>query len=416
MTSSVQRKLLRFIRRVFLVCLGVAILGGAAATARYLLSHPRRPEQAPPVQEIPVVEVAAVEAGSESVTVRAMGTVIPANEVTLQAEVSGRIVRLHPEFMEGGLVAAGETLVEIDPRDYELALAVSQTQVEQAEADLKVEQGQQEVAQHEWELLDMKDKASELDQELALRKPYLRQMRAAVDAAQAQARQARLNLERTKVKAPFNAIIKSADVRVGDVAGTQTQLASLIGTDTYWIQVGVAVDDLKWIEFAHEGGAAGSLARIASDSGGVREGRVLKLLSDLEEGGLLAQILIPVKDPVRLAADGNGPVPLLLGEVVTVAIEGRRLDDVFALPRTALREGADVWLVDAESRLAMVQPEVVWRGDEEVLCRGLAPGASIIVSDLAGPVEGMKLQVIDGEGGDAPPAPEEVGANGEKAR
>lgn len=397
MKSPLLRKTLRVLRGIILMGFGAAIIGVAAAIAFHLISHPRRPEQAPPVQEIPVVEVAAAKTSSESVTISGMGPVMPADEVTLQAEVSGRIIALHPEFLEGGIVAEGETLVEIDPRDYELALAASQTQVTTAKANLKMEQGQQEVAQREWELLDMEAEASALDQELALRKPALRQMVAALKAAETQVAQARLNLERTKVKAPSNAVVQAAGVRVGELASSQTQLACLVGTDAYWVEVSVAMDDLKWIFFPGKDGQAGSMVRVISGNGSEREGRVLKLLSDLEANSLLARILVEVRDPLNLSSSESQQAPLLLGEKLQVEIEGRRVEEVFVLPRTALRDGARVWHVDDNNRLAFVRPELTWRGDEVVFCRGLAPGLRIITSDLAAPVEGMALRVLGEE-------------------
>lgn len=410
MSASLQHKLFVVFRGFVLTCLGFAILGGAVAMALYLMANPRRPEHAPPAKEIPVVDTWQPERTSEPVVVTAMGSVIPANEVTLQAEVSGKIIALHPEFIEGGLILDGETVAEIDPRTYELALATSLTDVENAEADLSLEQGQQDVARHEWDMLDMKDEASALDRDLALRKPYLRQARAKLEAAKLKVRQAELDLERSSVKAPFNALIQSAGVRVGELAGSQTQLASLVGTDAYWVEVSVAVDELKWIQFSNGAAGSGSVAQVRTQEGSVREGRVLKLLGDLEEGSRLARVLIEVDDPLGLEEDQGVEVPLLLGEFVTAEIQGCRLDDVYVLPRAVVRDGGNVWMVDEESKLAIVQPDILWRGDAAVFCRGLADGLPIIVTDLSAPVEAMVLEVNGGAGGAIADGPAEQAA------
>ena len=397
MRPSSRISLLRVLRFLFFTAASIAMLGGAAFVADYLIMNPRKPEHAPPVVEIPSVEVAAVELSEAPTSVYAIGTVIPADEVTLQAQVSGQITGLHPDFLEGGLVSAGEILVEIDPRDYELTLEQARTNVVTAEANLKIELGQQDMAKHEWDMFEMKDKATALDEELALRKPYLSQTEAALEAARLQVRQAELNLERTKIKAPFNAIIQSADVRAGDLATTQTQLAQLASTDLYRVLVLVAVDDLKWLEFPRAAGDTGSVARITSEDGSKRTGHAVKILGSLEDGGLLAQVLVEVRDPLGRNAEGADAVPLLLGDRVQVKIEGKPLADVLVLPRTALRDGVHVWTVNEENRLVTVTPDIVWRGEDTVFCRGLDAGTDIIVSDLATPVEGMELQVIGAE-------------------
>lgn len=387
-------KLLRALRATVLTGMGLGLVVAAIALAVWLVENPRRPEQAAPTQEIPAVEVQTAELRNEHVKIHAVGTVIPADEVTLRTEVSGKIVSLHAAFIEGGIVSEGDTLVEIDPRDYELAVRSAEAQVANAEADLTIEQGQQDIAQHEWTLFNKKEKASDLDRDLALRKPQQQQKEAALEAARVQLQEAKLELERTRIVAPFNAILRSADVRVGDLADSQTQLAQLARTDVYHVQVDVAADELQWIQIPRDEGDTGSTVHIETQSNGARDGTVLNVLADLEEDGLLARVLVRVEDPLDLQHPEERSVPLLLGDKVEVAIAGRQLEEVFVLPRAALQDGARIWIADQEDRLATLSPDIVWRGPETVLCRGFAPGTRIIVSALATPVEGMLLEVL----------------------
>ena len=220
--------------------------------------------QKPPVT-LPTVNIRELITTSYQVTVPAQGSVVPAAEVDLKARVGGEVVWLHPEFIEGGFVKKGQTLVKLDPEDYQLALSAKAANLQAAIYDLKAEQGQQEIAQSEWELLGLGDKASELDLELALRQPQLAAKQAQLEAAKAGVRQTELALERTVVKAPFNAVVQSAGIDVGAQVSTQSILARLVGSDTFYIRALVPLDRLKWIILPDGPGTSASRATAPCD-------------------------------------------------------------------------------------------------------------------------------------------------------
>ena len=400
------RRLLGCLRGAFLLILSVAIVAGGIGMSYYYMTNRPKPQRQAPPQTAALVEVQEIHAQSRPIIVPVMGTVIPAVEVTLQARVTGEVIKMHPQFIEGGIVRAGEVLVRLEPTDYELAIVSQEAQLEAARYEITVEQGQQDVAQREWDLLDMKDDASELDRQLALRQPQLRQKQAALRAAEASLEMARLDLERTVIKAPCNGIIRLADVDQGDQATPQTVLGTLVGTDAYWVQVSIPVDELKWVELprkpntGHTGSAgiragsadASAKARIYTGGEAIREGCVISRLGGLEPNGRLAQLLIEVVDPLDLRSEDEAQ-PLLLGEYVRVDIIGRTVDNVFAVPRDALRDGDKLWLASTEDTLDEKEAEIVWTDSQHALLRGLTEGDRIIVSDIAAPVPGMAIQV-----------------------
>jgi len=416
MTSSSPEHKLKVWEVLVLSLLGIAVVVAGVGVGVYFMTHKPQPPRRKPPETAPLVQVMNLQLSNQQVVVPVMGTVVPALEVSLKPRVSGQVTQVHPEWIEGGLVKQGDVLVGIDPSDYELALTGAQTQLDIARAELRIEQGQQDVARQEWDLLAMEEQASDRDRELALRQPYLQQRQAKVAAAEAQVQQATLSLERTRITAPCNAVIQSTDVEVGDQATPQTQLARLVGTDAYWVRVSIPVDELRWVHLAEDDDGPPTAARIETGTGGIRQGRVLKLLSDLEPNGRLARLLVEAPDPLNLEASGEPRKPLLLGEYVRVDLEGRFVNDVFAIPRTALRDGARIWLVDDEGRLRIETVDIVWRDTERAFVRGLEPGTRLVVSDIAAPVDGMLLR-IEGEGlvKDAP-APPTRGPNRPGAR
>ena len=122
----------------------------------------------------------------------------------------------------------------------------------------------------------------------------------------------------------------------------------------------------------------------------VREGRVVRLLSDLEPSGRMARVLISVQDPLSL--DSGHELPLLLGSFVRVEIDAGELEDVLVINRAALRDGESVWVVDADDRLQIRDVAVVWtRKDSVLVSNVIRPGERLIVSGLPLAVPAMKV-------------------------
>ena len=169
-------------------------------------------------------------------------------------------------------------------------------------------------------------------------------------------------------------------------AAQQDVLAELAGTDAYWITVSVPVDRITWITIP------GSKAQIYSGDRAVREGRVIKLLGDLETKGRMARLLIEVKDPLALLPENMGKKPLLIGEYVRVDVDGRVLSNVFSLPRNALRENSRIWLADSNNQLELRTVDVLWRDADRVIVKdNLSAGDKLITSDITAPITGMPL-------------------------
>jgi len=366
-----------------LICV-LLIIGAIVGAVIIVKTAPVAERKRPPRLAVPVDTLSLVKT-NETVVLHLAGTVLPAKEVILRARVSGEITAVSPHFIEGGVLEEGSEILRIDPVDYELALADSEAKLEQARAALKTERGRQDVAKREWELLKTAD-ATEQEKELALRLPQLATAEANLKAAEAALDRARLNLERTRIQAPFNAVVIERNVNVGSqVASTQDRLATLTGTDTYWVQVSIPVDRIEWVEIP------GSAVNLISPSGAVRTGRVIKLLGDLEEQGRMARLLVEVNDPLCLTSENADSKPLLLGEYVKAEVSGRTLSDVFRIPRNALKENNHIWIANNDTLLEH-SVNVLWRDAEQVLIRdGLKDGQLLIISDLSAPVPGMAV-------------------------
>ncbi len=388
----------RMARGIFRILLPLAVLAAGAITAFWLMETSPQAKPRPQVHNATLVSVTSVDYGPQQTVISGMGTVTAARQVELKPQVSGEIIELNRNLVPGGHFRRGETLLTIDPTDYRLTVRQLTTDVAKAESDLQLEQGNQLVAQKEYSLLG--ETVSDVEKSLMLRRPQLENLRATLEAAQAKLEQARVDLARTRIKAPFNAVVQARSVDVGARASESIVLATLVGTDAYWVQVSVPVSQLRWIRIPQTDGDQGALVRVydspqAAESD-IRQGRVVRLEADLEEQGRMARLLVRVDDPLSLSPDNTGQPRMLIGSYVRVEIEGQTMTSAAAIDREFIRNGSDVWIMEANGNLSIRPVEIAFKGIDHIMVTGgISPGENLVVTDLAAPVEGMLLRAAD---------------------
>ena len=343
-----------------------------------------------------LVEVRTAERGRFTPVIEVMGRVVPAREVTLRPRVSGRVIELAEAFEPGGRVAEGTALLRIDPADYQAALRQRRSELAQARADLELEQGRQAVAEQDFELLG--EELDEGNRHLVLRQPQLKQARARVAFAEAALRRAELDLQRTRISAPFDAQILSRDVATGSQVSTGDSLARLVATDRYWVSASVPLSQLRWLRFAEEDGEQGAPVTLRHEAAWgpsrSRQGRLQRLVGELDANARLARVLVSVEDPLALQSEAGAP-SLILGAFVRTAIEGRALDDVVRLDRDLLRREDTVWVME-DGALDIRDVTVLLRDNDYVyLSDGLDQGDQVVATDLATVVDGAALRLED---------------------
>ena len=389
-TASHRRR-----RWVINIVLSIALIAAGIAGAAYISKTAPKARKRPPVKPLPLVQVVDVRPEAERILVPAMGTVIPAQEIVLESRVAGEIVSIHREFTVGGHLKKGSEVLQIDPQDYELALTLAKARVKDAESKLKILKAEASAAKDEWRVINRNQAGkNNKPSPLLIKEPQLTAAQAMLIAEKADVKKAQLNLARTKISAPFNAMVRKKQVDIGSQVSSQEQLAELVGTDEYWIQASMPVDRLNWIMIPRNSGEPGAKVRIIYRNGIELTGTVIKLLGELEVEGRMARVLVEVKDPLGLNSAENKHPPLLIGEYVRIEIEGRQLKNVYRIPRTALRDNTRIWLVSNDGKLEIRTVETLWRDAQSVLLAdGLQPGEQLIVSDLSKPMDGMPLQV-----------------------
>jgi len=372
-----------------------ALLIGAAAGVNFLIlaSEPTAKQEGATRKTAALVETITTERGTYTPKLEVLGLVEPAREIMLSPRVSGQIIDLDPAFVPGGLVQRDDVLLRIDPADFERELAIRQSELKQVEASLAIEQGRQNVAREEFELLG--EDIDPSNRSLVLREPQIESMRAQVEAAKAAVAQAELDLDRATVRAPFDAQILTRSTNIGSQVSPSDELAHLVGVDEYWVMASVPLRNLRWLTFTdtEEQGSPVEVRHTGAwDSDTHRQGSVARLIGSVDQQTRLARVLITVPDP--LARQTDGP-PLILGTIVELQIAGREIPDVVRLDRAYLRQNDTVWLM-VDDKLEIRETQVVFRDATHAYIRsGLEAGEEVVTTSLATVTNGLDLRRID---------------------
>ncbi len=374
----------------------VVLAGGFALAGWFITTAPETPKAAA-TREVTLVDVVVAEQTTATVDVEGMGNVVAARVVQLKSEVVGRVVWVNPNLVQGGRVEKGELLFRIDDRDYKLAVDQQTSALQRARFELAQERGRVRVAEREWKVMGDSAPSTPEGKALALRLPQLKSAQAALASAESGLELAKLNVERTRVRASFAAFVQSEQIEIGQLVDRQTVLATLVGTDEFWVQASIPVADLRWIVQADAEGEGGSTATIRQRLAGgdplTVEGQLVRLAGDLDPRGRMARVIISVKNPMDV---GDGKAPLLLGAYVEADIHGLTLESIIALPRRAVRADDRVWIMQPDGTLGFRRARVVHRGRDQVFIDGgVLPGDQVVVSRISSPVRGMPLRVPD---------------------
>lgn len=342
-----------------------------------------------------LVEVLTARRGDYSPQLVVLGVVQAAQEIVLSPRVQGQVIEVAPRFVPGGMVRKGETLVRIDPADFENAVSIRTSELQQVQASLEIEEGRQSLARKELELLG--ETIGNTNRALVLRKPQYASIQAQINAAEAALERAQLDLERTTIPAPFDAQVLERSVNVGSQVSSSDSLGRLVGVDEYWIQAAVPVRNLRWIQMPKDGVLGSSVKLRDEDAWGVgveREARVARLIGSLDRQSRMARVLITISDP--LGQESQAP-PLILGALIEARIEGRRIEDVVRLRREFVRDEDKVWVMK-DNKLEIRETVIEFRDAQYAYIReGLSDGDEVVISTLATVADGVGLRRIDAD-------------------
>ena len=319
------------------------------------------------------------------------GEVKPLNEINLISQVSGQIVEAADEFVDGGIIKAGSPLVWIDDRDYKLAVISAESRVAQASKFLEREIAESELAKNDWEELGLGEASP-----LTLRIPQLKEAEAAEKAALADLEKAKLNLERTIVKLPFQGIIRQKKTGVGQFVGTGSILATAFSTEEVLIALPLTDTELSYLglPLAYEeerpfSGPKVNFYSLVSNKKSEWEGRIVRTAGSIDPLTRLVYVYAEVINPYQQSP------PLAIGMFVDAVIEGKTIKNGFLVPNSAINNNSNIYVINTNDNLEIRKIEVLGTENDYVIIKGeISEGERVVVSPLNNAKEGMALKPI----------------------
>jgi len=271
--------------------------------------------------------------------------------------------------------------------------------VAQAQLRLAQEEAEASIAHQEWERLGKEEEPDPL----VLRIPQLAEARASYEAAQAELKQAELNLKRTKIVAPFDGRVRVKKVDVGQVVAPGVPLATIYAVDYAEVRLPVPDDEIGYLDccldYRTQNPASLDIDVTLSASYGGNffkwSGKIVRVEGEIDPLSHMITLVARVKDPYGRGVQIDRP-PLAVGMFVEAEIIGRRVEDVAVVPRSALRGDERVLIIDKDNKLHFRTVEVL-RADFEtvIVSSGLNEGERICISPLEAVVDGMEVRVVE---------------------
>lgn len=419
--------------RIFIKGLRIAlVLIIAGAIAAVLIKSRPHPKRRTIVNAVSLVETIKAHKTSQDMIIRAFGTVRSGENLSLTAEVRGRIVEMSPDFEEGIYFPKGAFLMRIDPSSYSLNVDRLRTEIKRLDAEVArisqerknfqvsltivkedlglvkaeyernlalakrkvVSQNLLDQTQQRW--LTSRQRAQEIENSLALIKPRTNLLKAQRQSVLVQMKEAQLDLERTEIRAPFECRMAKKLAEKGQFVTAGMKLANLYNVGIMEVEVHILPQDIVWLHFNSGGsvnlkGDPPARARVTFNAGGQKihwQGFVSRIKGQMEETTRTLPVIIELKSGHL----GTGH-PLLPGMFVTVEIVGKRVDDLYLLPQEAVHEDNSVYVVD-NGKIHIKSVKIFRRVDNQLYVKeGLEEGDQIITRFPGVATEGMKVRI-----------------------
>lgn len=383
-----NRTQLKLLLTIITLVLGIS---GAMLLVKFKTKAISKPSE----RKLPNVKVVNTKTSSHTFKIVSQGTALPRTTILLISEVSGKVVSVSDKFNAGKFFQKNDLLLEIDPRDYELSLAQARLKVAQANLRLQMEEKEATVSSKEWKLLNQGEPTG-----LQAREPQLAEARATLDAAKATEESALRNLDRCRIRAPFDGMVSKANVRPGQFVSAGIQLGEIFATDVSEVRLPLSTSDLSFINLPKPNKPLNIdkapkviLINKVGEESQEWMGSIVRSEENVDPINRMVYVVAKVDDPYSLK--NNNKALLRRGTFLKATINGRTAKKIIAIPRTALRGKDRVWIAE-DGKLIYRKVKPVYLDENlAIISEGIDSNEQIIVSLLAGVIDGMGIKIED---------------------
>lgn len=372
--------------------LPILILLCAGIIAAFQIMLKPEPNEIAPIRPITSVEIIEVQPTTVQLKITSQGTLLPTVETDLIAEVSGRVIEVSENFRAGNHFKKNDILIKIDSTDYEAATAAREADLANAQLKLAQEQALAQQAEADWLTLGTGEAS-----DLTLRKPQLKQAKAMVKSAQAALNKARRDIERTQIVAPYNGIVLNKNVDLGQFVTTNpgNPLARIYATESAEVRLPITEQEASLLDRDSEQQSSVTLTQKNNDVDVQWIAPLVRIEDNINPSSRLLYAVARIQSPFNTIVNDH---ILRRGTFLSAEIEGRSIQNVYSLPRYALRGSNTVYVLTDEDSLQTRTVGIIKSDAKEVIINsGLEPGDRVATSPIAYYIEGMPVEIIDQE-------------------
>lgn len=383
------------------IFLPLGLILGFAAISYALIASPPQSSRITPKNIVPTVEVMDLKQASFDVTIQAQGIVKAAHkEITLTSQVAGKVSGVHPDFVPGGMIVAGENIAQIDQTDYQLALKEAQAKLSSALATMSLEQAQQEIASKEFASITAVTGVSNNRKALALRQPQLQQIQAELTIAQIEYDKAKIMLERTALTLPYDVLVLETTSAIGEVVSNGMSMAILVRAEKIWLELKVQQKHLERLKVKSDRQAG---AKVTFLSNGIEYlGEVIGIRADVSSSTRMGGVIVEVYNQLLSKVNSTpNPVPspmprLTIGTHIEATLQAGVINNALKIPRKAITTNSQIYVVDEQNKLQLRNTTIQWQLSESLIIQpDLQLQDRLIVSRIAGILPGSFVDVVE---------------------
>ena len=396
----------KFLKQKIIMPIAIILVAGSVAAA--MVWQKKTPDKNDVADTVITVDTVQLKSSAVRFTISSQGNVSPHTETTLVSEISGVVTGVAPGFVVGGFFKKGEILLTLDRSDYEVALQQARANLLIMKARLAREEAQVEQAKKDW---DMSGRPRSAAPSIALRTPYLEEAKANVLYAKADLDKAERKLKQTVIRAPYDGMIKEKLVDVGQYVTSGTQLAMTFAVDFAEVRLPLPDQDITYLELPNPANSDngesdnGPEVKLTSIIGGTEyswSARIVRTEGVIDQHTRVHYAVARITDPYNLKENGERP-PLPMGSFVKAGIKSRLVQDVIAIPLSAIRGMNQVLVKDDQSRLKIYKVKIIrtdknfaYINGEKLDNREAIVAAALltvaITTAVYNPVDGMRLR------------------------
>lgn len=374
-----------------LVSIIIAVLG-LVLIAALLFTGPKAQRKAQ-VINLPGVEFEIVNPASVSIPVFTRGIANPSTQVDLSSEVTGVVVEISENFKNGGYFKKDDWLIKVDQSHHLMELDTAKA--EYASADLNYQRTRAN--------LNSRGRSSRRLTDYAKGKPQLAEAESRMRAARTRLKLAREQLAKTTIKAPFDGRVQVTQVAIKEYITTGRPIAKIYAINQSEVRLPLSKQQLKLVEVpglylnSDAAETQQELPKVQVMDSSLQyhwQGRLVRSEGNVDPRNRLVYVVAEIMAPYASDPAQAERPPLSAGTFVEARIEGRVHENIVEIPRLALHNRDEVWLLNEDSRIEIRKVNVLYRGKDKVyINQGLNQGEKVITTPLEVAVNNMRVQV-----------------------